>query len=126
MPTPNPARRSPCQHLLLPLELPEQPSPCLLPPDPITVARASGVDHPDAAAPDPGAAPPDPDHSRRCCGLLITAEKITPRHQERRAYVYVRQSSLQHVLPQRESQRHQDALVERAVALGWQASARAG
>jgi hypothetical protein len=38
MPTPNPARRSPCQQLLLPLDLPEQPRPCLLPPDTIEVA----------------------------------------------------------------------------------------
>jgi hypothetical protein len=38
MPTPNPARRSACQQLLLPLDLPEQPRPCLLPPDTIKVA----------------------------------------------------------------------------------------
>jgi hypothetical protein len=37
MPTPNPVRRSPCQQLLLPLELPEQPRPSLLPPDTIEV-----------------------------------------------------------------------------------------
>jgi hypothetical protein len=37
MPTPNPARRSPCQQLLLPLELPEQPRSYLLPPDAIEV-----------------------------------------------------------------------------------------
>jgi DNA invertase Pin-like site-specific DNA recombinase len=53
--------------------------------------------------------------------MLTTPEKITTRHQERRAYVYVRQSSLQQVLHHRESQRNQYALVERAVALGWPA-----
>lgn len=35
MPTPNPVHRSPYQQLLLPLELPEQPRPSLLPPDTI-------------------------------------------------------------------------------------------
>lgn len=38
MPTPNPARRSPCQQLLLPLELPTQPTSRLLPPDTLEVA----------------------------------------------------------------------------------------
>jgi hypothetical protein len=38
MPTPHPAHRSACQQLLLPLEWPEQPRPCLLPPDTIEVA----------------------------------------------------------------------------------------
>lgn len=38
MPTPNPVRRSPCQQLLLPLELPAQSMPRLLPPDTIEVA----------------------------------------------------------------------------------------
>lgn len=37
MPTPNPVHRSAYQQLLLPLELPEQPRPCLLPPDTIEV-----------------------------------------------------------------------------------------
>lgn len=53
--------------------------------------------------------------------MLTTAEKITTRHQERRAYVYVRQSSIQQVLHHRESQHNPYALVERAVALGWPA-----
>lgn len=46
-------------------------------------------------------------------------EKITARHWERRAYVYVRQSTLRQVEHNRESQVNQYALVERAVALGW-------
>ena len=37
MPTPNPARRCLSQQLLLPLELPEQPRTCLLPPDTLEV-----------------------------------------------------------------------------------------
>ena len=49
----------------------------------------------------------------------LNAEKITPRHYEQRAYVYVRQSSPQQVQHHRESQRNQYALVERAAALGW-------
>jgi DNA invertase Pin-like site-specific DNA recombinase len=47
------------------------------------------------------------------------AEKITPHHRARHAYVYVRQSSPQQVRHNRESQANQYALVERAVALGW-------
>jgi DNA invertase Pin-like site-specific DNA recombinase len=49
------------------------------------------------------------------------AEKVTARHHERRAYVCVRQSSPKQVQHNRESQRNQYALVERAVALGWRA-----
>ena len=48
-------------------------------------------------------------------------DKITTRHLERHAYVYVRQSTPQQVLHHRESQRHQYALVQRAIALGWPA-----
>lgn len=47
------------------------------------------------------------------------AEKVTSRHHDRRAYVYVRQSSAKQVQHNRESQRNQYALVERAVMLGW-------
>jgi len=46
-------------------------------------------------------------------------DKITPRHRERRAYVYVRQSTLQQVEHHRESRANQYALVQRALALGW-------
>jgi len=52
---------------------------------------------------------------------LPTAEKIAAHHLERRAYVYVRQSTPHQVLHHRESQENQYALVERAVALGWPA-----
>jgi DNA invertase Pin-like site-specific DNA recombinase len=46
-------------------------------------------------------------------------DKITARHRERRAYVYVRHSTLQQVEHHRESQANQYALVQRAEALGW-------
>ena len=45
--------------------------------------------------------------------------KIQPRHRQRLAAVYVRQSTLQQVEHHQESTRLQYALVERAVALGW-------
>ena len=51
--------------------------------------------------------------------LLVSAEKITPGHHDRRAYIYIRQSSPKQVQHHRESQLNQYALVDRAVALGW-------
>lgn len=45
--------------------------------------------------------------------------KVTPRHLERLAMVYVRQSTPQQVLRHQESTRLQYGLVERAVSLGW-------
>jgi DNA invertase Pin-like site-specific DNA recombinase len=45
--------------------------------------------------------------------------KITASHLERRAYVYVRQSTTSQVFQHAESTRRQYALVERAAALGW-------
>ena len=46
-------------------------------------------------------------------------EKILPRHRERLAVVYVRQSTMQQVLAHQESTRLQYSLVRRAVAWGW-------
>jgi DNA invertase Pin-like site-specific DNA recombinase len=46
-------------------------------------------------------------------------EKILPRHWERLAVVYVRQSTMQQVLEHQESTRLQYGLVRRAVAWGW-------
>ena len=46
-------------------------------------------------------------------------EKILPRHRERSAYVYIRQSSPKQVQENRESLHNQYALAERAQALGW-------
>jgi DNA invertase Pin-like site-specific DNA recombinase len=48
-------------------------------------------------------------------------EKITTRHRERHAYVYVRQSTPHQVQHHLESQRNQYALVQRAIDLGWPA-----
>jgi|SoiMethySBSTD1v2_1073268.scaffolds.fasta_scaffold136500_2 DNA invertase Pin-like site-specific DNA recombinase len=50
---------------------------------------------------------------------LPQVEKITSRHRERAAYVYVRQSTAKQVQQHLESQRNQYALVQRALALGW-------
>jgi DNA invertase Pin-like site-specific DNA recombinase len=47
------------------------------------------------------------------------ANKILPRHLERRAVVYVRQSTMQQVLDHQESTRWQYSLVSRAGAWGW-------
>ena len=49
------------------------------------------------------------------------ADKIHPRHLDRAALVYVRQSSPQQVLQHRESTDLQYKLAERAEALGWAA-----
>lgn len=48
-----------------------------------------------------------------------SADKITAWHRERRAYVYVRQSTPKQVRDNRESQENQYALVAHAHALGW-------
>lgn len=47
------------------------------------------------------------------------APKISARHLERTAYVYVRQSTPQQVQKHLESQENQKALAQRALALGW-------
>ena len=49
---------------------------------------------------------------------MIT-QQITPRHLQRLAYLYVRQSTLQQVFENTESTARQYALRERALALGW-------
>jgi DNA invertase Pin-like site-specific DNA recombinase len=46
-------------------------------------------------------------------------DKVTARHLERLAVVYVRQSTMQQVLDHQESTRLQYGLVQRAIALGW-------
>jgi DNA invertase Pin-like site-specific DNA recombinase len=51
--------------------------------------------------------------------MLSTAEKITPRHREQRAYIYIRQSTPQQVQHHRESQHNQYGLLHRALELGW-------
>jgi DNA invertase Pin-like site-specific DNA recombinase len=53
----------------------------------------------------------------------LRSEKITQEHLQRRAIVYVRQSTQRQVLEHRESTARQYALADRAVALGWPAAA---
>ena len=50
---------------------------------------------------------------------MNTSELVLPRHLNRRAMIYIRQSSPNQVLTNKESQRMQYALRERAVGLGW-------
>lgn len=50
---------------------------------------------------------------------IPNAEKITPRHRERQAYVYIRQSTPKQVREHRAGRENQYALVERALTLGW-------
>jgi DNA invertase Pin-like site-specific DNA recombinase len=50
---------------------------------------------------------------------MSTSELIQPRHLDRKAMIYVRQSSPNQVITNKESQRMQYALRERAIALGW-------
>src|SRR5258708_8079707 len=45
--------------------------------------------------------------------------KVTPRHLEHDAYLYIRQSTPRQVLENTESTQRQYALRDRAVALGW-------
>ena len=51
--------------------------------------------------------------------LSLAHSKITPLHLERKAAIYIRQSSLKQVREHVESQLNQRALIERAQALGW-------
>jgi len=53
--------------------------------------------------------------------LTTSADKVAARHRERRAYVYVRQSSPKQVRENAAGRANQYALVERARALGWPA-----
>ena len=49
---------------------------------------------------------------------MNTSELIQPRHLDRKAMIYVRQSSPSQVITNKESQRMQYALRDRAAALG--------
>jgi len=49
--------------------------------------------------------------------------KVTTAHLEKRAFVYVRQSTMAQVFENAESQARQYALADRARALGWAAQA---
>lgn len=46
-------------------------------------------------------------------------QKVTKRHLQRKAYLYVRQSTLRQVLENQESTKRQYELKRRAIALGW-------
>jgi DNA invertase Pin-like site-specific DNA recombinase len=65
----------------------------------------------------PSTAPHPPRHA------TLRSDKIAEEHLQRLAIVYVRQSTQQQVLENRESTARQYALVDRAVALGWPAVA---
>src|SRR4051812_11242130 len=62
-----------------------------------------------------------PDSVRPAADMPLSSgsTKIRPRHQQRQALVYIRQSTLQQVHEHRESTARQYALVEQAVVLGW-------
>ena len=49
----------------------------------------------------------------------ILQQKVSVDHLKRRAYLYVRQSSLRQLMDNQESTKRQYALKQRAVALGW-------
>src|SRR5260370_27957668 len=51
--------------------------------------------------------------------LLGMSQKVTARHVQRQAMLYVRQSTLHQVLENTESTARHYALRERAIALGW-------
>lgn len=51
--------------------------------------------------------------------VSLVKQKVTSEHLQRKAYLYVRQSSLQQVRLNQESGRRQYALQQRAVELGW-------
>src|ERR1700704_3458202 len=51
----------------------------------------------------------------------MTSEKIRPHHLDRKAILYVRQSSAHQVLHNRESSALQYAMRDRLIALGWSA-----
>ena len=49
----------------------------------------------------------------------MTSDKIRPHHLDRKAILYVRQSSSHQVLHNRESRALQDAMRDRLTGLGW-------
>jgi DNA invertase Pin-like site-specific DNA recombinase len=51
--------------------------------------------------------------------VSLVNQKVTQDHLQRKAYLYVRQSSLRQVRVHQESSRRQYALQQRALELGW-------
>ncbi len=62
---------------------------------------------------------PSAESGRMCPPGLLRSEKIGPRHLERLACVYIRQSTPQRVIRNRESTQVQYSLARRATELGW-------
>ncbi len=56
--------------------------------------------------------------------MSLMNHKVTASHLKRKAYLYVRQSSMQQVFKNTESTERQYALKQRAVALGWRTGGR--
>src|ERR1700720_753086 len=52
-------------------------------------------------------------------GLIMISDKVRPHHLQRKAILYVRQSSTHQVLHNRESSALQYAMRDRLMALGW-------
>jgi DNA invertase Pin-like site-specific DNA recombinase len=50
---------------------------------------------------------------------VVRHDKIKPHHQQRKAYVYIRQSTAGQVRDHQESQRNQERMAKRACQLGW-------
>lgn len=50
---------------------------------------------------------------------MLNEQKVTPDHLRRKAYLYIRQSTLRQVFENTESTKRQYALRDRAIALGW-------
>ena len=48
-----------------------------------------------------------------------TPSRVAPRHLDRKAFLYVRQSTLRQVVEHAESTQRQYGLAQRAIALGW-------
>ena len=76
--------------------------------------------HPSAAAAGQRGGPQGPAAAAASdIGMSLSSPKVRPWHLQRKAIVYIRQSTPQQVLGHRESADRQYALVHRAAALGW-------
>jgi DNA invertase Pin-like site-specific DNA recombinase len=82
----------------------------------VTDGDTSGTDQLDNTV-DPGACRHEPDWLDG--GPVMISDKVRPHHLERKALLYVRQSSAHQVLHNRESSALQYAMRDRLMALGW-------
>ena len=62
---------------------------------------------------------PTQSNLRNTSAMQIRNDRVTPEHQKRLAYIYIRQSTAKQVMHNRESQVNQYQLVDRAQSLGW-------